>query len=201
MQFPELLKHCTDPKSPQRENAWLEFLKRYKIPIYNFIKRRCYSWNVSRLDRQFSDVVDDIVSEVFLILYNSLGTYREVDNEKKFVIWLSTICNRASSHHLQKNFIQVMTDFNIDEFTELVGGLSFDNRWELYESTISRMRRLHGSKKQNLERDMNIFLMYIWSDFSDKMVLAHPCYNQIGGRVIDNVINRMRKLLREDKIL
>lgn len=202
MHFSELLKQCTNPESPrQLETAWYEFMKRYKTHIYSAVTRRCMSWNVPRLDRQISDVVNDIASEVFVIIYKSLAGFKEIEYERKFIIWLTTICSRSSSHYLQRQFMHTLTDLDIEVFQDVIGGLSFDSRWELYESAADRMRSVQSSKKKNLERDINIFLMYVWSDFSDKMVLTHPCYSSLGGRVIDNVINRMRSVLREDKKL
>ena len=99
----ELLINCCDEGSPQRELAWREFLKRYKNFIYRVITYRCFGWRVSRLSRQLSDVVNDVVSEVFTILTQSLDQYREVDNEKKFRAWLATICNRAASRYLKRS--------------------------------------------------------------------------------------------------
>lgn len=195
MELAELIRHCTDQNSKRYQPAWQEFLNRYKMAVYNAVTKRCVSWNVPRLRRQLSEVVNDISAEVFIILYKSLVTFREVQNEAKFIVWLTTICNREASRYLQRYFLQTLTDFDIDKFQDLIGAINFDNRWELYEFTVKKMRRQHSKGKKNLERDMNIFLLYIWSDFSDKMVLTHPCYGELGHRVIDNVINRMRAYL------
>ena len=79
----ELLINCCDEHSPDRESSWREFLRRYKHFIYQVITYRCLGWQVSRLRRQLSDVVNDVVSEVFIILTKSLAHYREVEDEKK----------------------------------------------------------------------------------------------------------------------
>jgi len=94
----ELITYCSDAHSPQREAAWRQFLKRYKVFIYQVVTRRCLTWRVPRLRRQLSDVVNDIVCEVFAILCNSLSDFREVSDEKKFKLWLATISNRAVSY-------------------------------------------------------------------------------------------------------
>ena len=199
MQLAELIQHCTNQGSQQYQQAWHEFIARYKTAVYSAITKRCLSWNAPRLRRQLSDVVNDISAEVFVILYKSLATFKETENERKFIIWLTTISNRAVSHYMQRYFLQTLSDFDITEFQDLMGGVNFDSRWELYEFTVKKMRAQKSVKKKNLERDINIFLMYIWSDFSDKMVLTNPCYQQLGHRVIDNVVGRMRSYLEIEK--
>ena len=48
----------------------------------------------------------------------------------------------------------------------------------------------------NIERDINIFHLYTWADFSEEMILFNPCFQDIGHRVVDNVVNRMRSQLK-----
>ena len=143
-------------------------------------------------------MVNDIASEVFIILCKSLGQYQEVENEQKFIVWLNTICNRAASHYLKRQFIDSMSDIDPSEMHDLIGGLDIDGCWELYDYTITALREANGRKKRNLERDINIFQLYVWADFSENMILFNPCFEEIGHRVVDNVVNRMRMQLKNN---
>ncbi|RMD93518.1 MAG: hypothetical protein D6813_04010 [Calditrichaeota bacterium] len=70
---------------------------------------------------------------------------------------------------------------------------------QLYEEFVGILRAYQKSVKPNLERDIHIFKLYTWADFSEKMITSLPCLNTIGHRVVDNVINRMRGYLRSQK--
>jgi len=194
----KLLADCCENRSPAREAAWREFIIRYKTFIYQVVTRRCLSWQVSRLRRQLSDVVNDIVSDVFAILLNSLDQYRAVGDENRFRCWLATVSNRAASRYLKQEFSSDMADPDLEEFQNYIQGLAFDCRWELFEGVVERIRETDSNKKQHLERDINLFQFYIWADLSQAMIMAHPCYTGIGHRVIDNVVNRLRENLRKD---
>jgi len=192
----ELLDCCTRESSPQYQNGWREFSARYKMIIYQNVTRRCLGWRVSRLHRQRSDTVNDIVTEVFMILLSSLSSYREVEDERKFRLWLATVCNRAAGRFLQREFTSALAEADIEEFQNYIHGVQFDTRWELFENVVAKLRRKTGTKKRNLERDINIFLLYTWGDLSEPMILSHPCFKDMGHRVVDNVVNRMRAILR-----
>ena len=192
----QIITHCSDVRSSRREAAWRQFLKRYKVFIYQVVTRRCLTWRVSRLRRQLSDVVNDIVCEVFAILCNSLSDFREVSDEKKFKLWLATISNRAVSRYLRREFFEELAEPDLEEFQNYIHNLEYDTRWELYENIVEKLASTASSKKKNLERDINIFLLYTWADLSQPMILAHPCYVDMGHRVIDNVVNRMRDVLK-----
>jgi DNA-directed RNA polymerase specialized sigma24 family protein len=192
----DLTEICSNPRSPYREEAWREFIKIYKIFIYQNVTRYCYNWRIPRLRRQLSDVVNDIVAEIYLILCSSLSSYREVTDEKKFRFWLATICSRTVSRYIQREFVPMMANPDFEEFQDYLFELQSDNRWELYEAIVDMLRRSDSAKKRNSERDINIFLLYVWADLTGDMILAHPCYRQLGHRVIDNVVNRMRALLK-----
>ena len=58
MPLDELLDNCCDNNSPLWQAAWAEFLERYKMYIYKIVSKRCKSWNVTRLNMQFSEVVN-----------------------------------------------------------------------------------------------------------------------------------------------
>jgi len=193
----ELISQCQNPGTAQWEKGWREFLDRYKSGIYNSITKRCLSWNVPRLRSQLSDAVNDIFSEVLAILVKSLGDFKEVENEQKFIAWLNTICNRAASYYLRRQFIVYMSEVDPSEMHNILGDLNIDSRWEIYDHTVAALRELNSGKKRNLERDINLFHLYVWADFSDDMIQSIPCFNEIGHRVVDNVVNRMRNQLKK----
>ena len=194
-----LIACCSDRKDKDYEKAWREFIKRYKTFIYQVITHRCIGWRVSRLRRQLSDTVNDVVSEVFAILTRSLGQYKEVEDEKKFRLWLATICNRAAGRFIKREFFSDMADEDLEDFRNYIGEIEFESRWELYESVVNQLRETDSAKKKNLERDINLFQLYIWSDLSQPIILSHPCYVTVGHRVIDNVVNRLREQIRKQK--
>ena len=132
---------------------------------------------------------------MFIILCKSLGKFHEVENEQKFIVWLNTICNRAASHYLRKQFIELMSEVDPSEMHDIIGSINVDYRWEIYDHTVMILRESNG-KKRNLERDINIFHLYTWSDFSENMILFIPCFRDMGHRVVDNVVNRMRNQLK-----
>jgi DNA-directed RNA polymerase specialized sigma24 family protein len=189
---------CLDREHVLYQQAWREFIRRYKTFIYQIINYRCLNWRACRLRRQLSDVVNDIVSEVFIILTRSLDQYRERENEERFRFWLATICNRAAGRYLKSEFFTEMAEPDLEEFRNYLHEMPFDTRWELYESVVVQLRAADSTKKRNLERDINIFQFYIWSDLSQAIIQVHPCYRALGQRVIDNVINRLRRQLKEE---
>ena len=193
----DILKNISKTNSENYEQCWRDFTKKYKNFIYQVVTRRVLSWNVPRLRNQLSDVVNDIVAEVFIILIKSISTYREIDNEKKFLFWLSTVCNRAASHFLKKQFISTMTDQEIVEVQEYYKVLQTDVRWELYETIVKDLRESSGKSKRNIERDITLFNLYTISDFSPQMIEFTPCFDSIGHRVVDNVVNRARETLKQ----
>jgi hypothetical protein len=194
-----LLSNCCDEHNRNREIAWREFLHRYKSFIYRVITHRCLNWRVTRLRRQLSEAVNDVVSEVLTILTQSLNQYREVGDEDRFRFWLGTVCNRATSRYLKREFFSEMAEPDLEEFQNYIEELEFDSRWELYETIINRLRSSDSNRKRNLERDINLFQLYIWSDLSQPMIQSHPCYTSLGHRVIDNVVNRLKEQLKKEK--
>lgn len=195
----EIINYISTKNSEHYEIGWREFTKRYKDFIYQVVTRRVLSWNVPRLRLQLSDVVNDIVSEIFIILIKSIPSYREVNNEKQFQFWLATVSNRAASQYLKKQFISTMTDLEMENLQESYKVLQFDVRWELYESVVKQIREFSGKSKRNLERDITLFSLYTMSDFSPEMIKFTPCFQNIGHRVLDNVVNRTREILKEKK--
>jgi DNA-directed RNA polymerase specialized sigma24 family protein len=197
LRLSDIIRQCTAPDSSERESGWRNFMGRYKMTIYRSVMRRCLNWQVSRLHRQLSDTVNDIVSEVFIILYHSLGDYRETDNEKKFLLWLKTICNRTASRHLTRQYISKMAEPDWNDIDNLLQNIDPDARWELYDHIVNLLSSQSGSHKRFIERDIHIFQLYVWLDCSTEMILAHPCLSALGHRVVDNVVNRLREVLKK----
>ncbi len=201
----EILDACSDPRSPDFERGWGEFLNRYKMLIYNNIIKRSKDWNVPRLRLQLREVVDDIFGEVMIILcknnYQALRNFKARDNEKVFTYYLITTCHRAVGRYVQKHFMDTLVECEFEEvssFSEYIKYLSVDTRWQLYETIVDMLRGAAKRARANLERDIHIFHLYVWSDFDHSMITNLPCLKTIGHRVIDNVVNRMRNILKEN---
>ncbi|RMF57690.1 MAG: sigma-70 family RNA polymerase sigma factor [Calditrichaeota bacterium] len=201
----ELLDRCSDPGSPYFQKAWEEFLDRYKVLIYNNIIKRCRDWNVPRLRMQLMEAVDDIFGEILIILcknnYNALRSFKTRDNERVFHYFLITTCHRAVGRYVQKHFLNslVESEFeNVSSFSEFVKFLDIDTRWELYETIVTVLRGSAKRARSNIERDIHIFYLYVFADFDHEQITRMPCLSEIGHRVIDNVVNRMRSVIREN---
>ncbi|MBN1406317.1 MAG: hypothetical protein JW956_00930 [Calditrichaceae bacterium] len=91
-----------------------------------------------------------------------------------------------------------MSEIDPSEMFDMIGDLDIDCRWEIYDYTVIKLRESNG-KKRNLERDINIFQLYTWADFSESMISFIPCYKDMGHRVVDNVVNRIRARLKDLK--
>lgn len=197
--FLQFLDDCSNPGSTNYEQAWRQFIERYKLFIYNQAAKSCRKWNVPRLNTQYSETVNDIFSEVILVLCGNnckaLKDFRARDNEKMFLSWLAVICSRTTGRFIQRHFSMVLSEAEIDSFIEYLIDLDFDTRWELYEAIVDLLRKNSSSKKRHLERDIHIFLLYTWADFSEPMIKLLPCLSDIGPRVVDVVVNRTRQQL------
>lgn len=88
-----------------------------------------------------------------------------------------------------------MSEVDPSEMFDIIGGIDIDCQWEMYDHTVRQLRQSNG-KKRNLERDINIFHLYTMADFSEDMILSIPCFKDMGHRVVDNVVNRIRKILK-----
>jgi hypothetical protein len=201
--FQQLLESCSDQASPNWERGWREFIKRYKMFIYKKVTRRCSEYRVPRLRRQLSEAVNDIVAKVYFQLYKSqcqaLRDFCARDNERRFLAWLATICSRTTSRYIQDYFTMTLVDEEPEEVRDYLTALNFDARWELYEALVEKLRAIARKKRRYLERDIHIFLQYVWADFPAAMMASHPCLKNIGPRVVDNIVNRMRTYLRREE--
>ena len=131
--FKYLVTICKDESSSLYEKAWREFLQRYKLRIYQIVFYRSQSWQSAKTKAQIKDIVNDIVSQVFIILPKSIKGLKEISNEKPFLFWIGTICNRAVSAYFKKNYSNAFSETDIDEYPEIEGNLPLDNRWELFD--------------------------------------------------------------------
>ncbi|MGH7453375.1 MAG: hypothetical protein ACRENG_18640 [bacterium] len=157
------------------------------------------------MQRQRSDLVNEIVDAVFFELYKdecqALRNFRARENELMFLSWLAIICGRITNRHIHKLFKIVLYGDDEEELKDCLNGLNGEMRWEIYEAVIVALRNSTKRKKAHLERDINIFQMYIWGDFSGPMMVSsHPCLRKLGTRVVEMVVSRIRGNLRSQKI-
>ena len=191
-----LLQYCTSNRSPLYQDAWKEFFKRYKEKIYQIILYRCKSWHSAKLNNQLKDIVNDIVSEVFIVLPTALTNFKNINDERSFLAFLGTICNRTVSRYLKKHCYEFVLDDEAMKKTELNTELSLDNRWELFDFiSVSLMSK--SSQKRNASRDLCLFLLFTWANFSIKEINRLSCFQNINYKIVDNVVSRGRKSLKE----
>jgi hypothetical protein len=200
MTLRELLDACCDRNSSRWEKGWLEFLRRYKSYIYNCSVKSCSVWNMPRLKMQFSDAVNDVVSDVIYTLckndFQSLQNYVARDQEPQFLAWLATVCRRAAGHYIRKHFTDKMIDGDYEDLKQCIGHLPFDAQWELREYIVTMLRNAWSGSRHQVERDILLFQLHALADFPLSMITALPCLESVGLRVIDNVAHRMRQQLR-----
>ncbi len=197
--FKLLLTICKDNSAQQYESAWREFFRRYKKRIYQIVVYRSQSWLSPKTKVQLKDIANDIVAQVFIILPKALESFREVSNEKYFLLWIGTICNRAVSAHFKRNYSAVNSEIDIDENPNIAGTLPIDNRWELFEF-IKETLTENSSRKKNVNRDLSIFLLYTWGNFSEQDIKKHHCFKDLGNRVVEVTVNRQRNILKKNKV-
>ncbi|MCB0295756.1 MAG: hypothetical protein KDH84_06780 [Calditrichaeota bacterium] len=205
--FNELLAHCCRADSPYHEHAWKIFWDQYYERIFLYSTRSCRRWRLPRLNRQFSEVVKDVVCNVFASLRKGLHTYNLENGEAGFNRWLSTICINATFNYM-KSFFESQQDehdpANTEElhakfsaaFRQELNSLGSTHRRELFEEAVALLR-ITNKQKRNLERNINIFYLNIWQDLPQETILAHPCLSGTGHRVIEVETHRMREIIRK----
>ena len=200
MTLRDLLDACCDRNSSGWESGWREFLRRYKAFIYNCSAKSCSTWSVPRFRMQFSDAVNDVVSDVIFTLckndFQSLRNFIARDQEPQFLAWLSTVCRRAAGHHIRKHFTDKLIDGDFEDLRQGMGHLPFDAQWELRESVVAMLRTAWGASRHHIERDILLFQLHALAEFPVPLITVLPCFDQVGHRVIDNVAHRMRQQLR-----
>lgn len=175
-------------------------MKRYKQVIYFNVTKRCKEWNIARLDLQFSEVVNDVVGSVINILceedFRTLKKFRNRENEKQFRWYLVTICHHASGRYMKKYLQRYIAVDPADLNAE--GEMANDTLGQIYESVVETIRSSTRKGSANLERDINLFLLTVWSGFDKDMILKMPVYKgSVTPKMIDNAVFRMREVLRQ----
>jgi hypothetical protein len=191
----ELIEICSNPEHPKWQNGWHELLNRYKNLIYYFIHKNCNGWQIARLNLQKSDVIRDVFSDVLYLLHFNLAAFKNRESENKFISWLQIISNRSTSRYMQRIFKNLVNDQDINEFIEYKDLYSGTKSWELYENIVSMLRSQLKSNKL-VERDIHIFMLTVWSGFTPKQVLNHPCFSDLKLNTIEVTISRIRKKLK-----
>jgi len=188
---------CLSASRAEQEKGWRRLLDRYGGWLESCVAGAVKRWRMPRLGRQMPEACGDILADVFKILLAHLGDFRETGSEAAFRSWLAVICNRAAGRYIRREFSKRLGEDDAAEYTEFAGGLDDDHRWELYEKVVQTLYDSAGPRPANTDRDINIFMLYAWADLSAPMVFRHPCYREEGHRVVDVVVNRLRKKLRE----
>ena len=184
----DLIDNCTNKKSPLFEVCWREFFRRYKKRIFQIILFHCNKWEKIHSPGQIKDSANDILSEVFIILSNSLNKFKNTGDERIFFLWLGTICSRTVNHYYKK---KSAVSYLSEEQIEIKDDREIDTKWELFEYIVQTIS-IKNSNKKNAQRDLLLFLMYTWGSFSPADIRNFPCFTEIGHRVIDNVVSRAR---------
>jgi hypothetical protein len=197
----KLLDLCGDPSNPYWETAWREFIRRYKRYIYSVVLKRCSAFQFPGLQSKLSEIVNDIVAVVYCHLCENkcraIQQFRERNNEKVLLAWLATICNYSATRYLRKEFILPTIESDIGDMHDILIACNAEVRWQIYEELVYLLRQNKKNKKRNLERDINIFNLYTFADFSGEQIKMLPCFQGLGERVVDLVVNRTREFLRK----
>lgn len=210
----ELLQQLVRRTPPHlHQQAWGEFLARYRALIETAISRRCQAWNSRALDLQRRDVVDDVFSSVMAGLvdgdFSALKSFRG-GSEGEFRSWLNVVAKRAAGRFLRSRSFERyiggddeggqsdLPDYLLKDY---LADLDEHTKTELYEHIVAIIRREKSGRRGNAERDLHIFLLYTLADFDQEMIASLPVFcgegREIGHRVVDNVVNRLRTILRE----
>jgi len=199
----ELLECCSESSLACWECGWREFLRRYGRFIYSKVAQRCTSWRNPRVQRQLSDLVNEIVDAVLANLYKNdcqaLRNFTARDNERMFLAWLATICVRTTNRRLRALIRDQLIDDDLPEVADSLSGADAHVRWELYEMVVAELRNYPKRKTDNLERNIHLFQLYVLGEFSEMMIRNHPFIYDLGARTVSNVVTRFREYLREQR--
>ncbi len=194
-----LLASCGQTNSPLWQVAWNEFVKRYKEFIWQKVNYRCSQLKIPRLSRQRSEVVGDVVSEVFLKLCKdeckALRSFRGHNNERVFLSWLGVICKNTCDNVMKVQFKRIISDRDVSNFQD-ASAFELDTTWELYETVLKILQTSVTKKMKQRRRDIKIFFMYVWDDVSANAFQSHRFSKQISLRALHTIVYRMRKILR-----
>lgn len=196
----ELLELCTDESSADHKAAWTEFIYRYKKYIYKVVRNRYLAWGRKSTDITFADIVDDIVNDVFLVLYqdggHALQLFKARTSEKAFRGYLATIANRLTKRKLKKYLIPRAV-YNVVETPEQPV-VHKEAQWQFFDYIVGIIRKRAGKNQKHAERDLLIFNLYVLEEFTREMIEAQPLFRNMGHRVVDNVVGRTKQKLDQD---
>ena len=197
----KLLDVCKNKHNSSYETGWREFISRYRRPLYGHVLYSCRAWRVARLNRQLSATVDDIMAEVFQLLMQSIGGFRAVDKPQMFHSWLAIIAYRTTGRYMQRFYMREMIDGDIHELPEIKSQWDPLYRQTLYEYVVDILRSAKASLKGNRERDIHLFMLSVWSDFSLKMLQRHPAFPELDSPyAAKSAIKRIRQELKRIKL-
>lgn len=196
----EMLTLCIDDSSPRWEYGWQTLISRYKNYIYKIVHKRCKLWEINKTRLPLSDVVNDIVHDIFIILCQDksrvLQRFNAKDSEKAFRAYLATISDRITRRNLKKFLYEMLVE-NPRELAD--DPVNLEVKWQIYDHIVTQLRESAGKQEHTTERNIMLFNLYVFEDFSAAMIKAVPIFKDVGHRVVDNVINRYRARLK-DKI-
>ncbi len=197
MTLDKLITQCASEEISEKNQAWQIFWQRYHARIYGFARYACQK-SIRPRHRLFKDVVDDVVGDVLFILNSELSSFRNRDDEGRFLAWLSMITNRAALRYMQKNYSRLY--FN-DRNEETLNSREPFHCWELYDYLVAFFRKTRKKNSVQSERDISIFMLYTFADFSPETIKKQPCLKNVSLRAIQLVLNRMKKKLETDRFL
>jgi hypothetical protein len=198
-QLKEFLEICTNCSSKSLDHASRLFINNYKNYIYKIVYKRCSSWYQEQLPPEFSEIVNDIVNDVFFLLFKNdakaLRQFKAKHSEKAFRVYLATISDRMAKRTLQKKSCHAA----LNELPEIKDeGFSQNTRWQIYDYIVAILRLRAGKQERFIERNILLFNMYTMEDFTKDMLQAAPVFHNLGYRVVDNVVGRSREKLTKD---
>ncbi len=196
----ELFKHCVDRESPNHGIAWRGFYEIYNPFIYKQVNTAVRQYHYPLARRVPDKITEDIVLNVFTILYNHLGNFRfEKESEAKFRAYLATICRRNVHQYMRPKYIAMMVDPPEPgkPFSEkkIEGNAAF----EVYDFLVKYLREKH-SHRENIERDIHIFYLYSMKGLSIETILFHPALkNEMYSKNrISKIVSRIRTSIKND---
>lgn len=194
----ELLKQCTDRSSPQWGKAWRQFIKRYTGYIYKVAYKRCLAWGIKRtgfpLSETVNEIVDYLLEELCRKDFYVLRNFKAYDNETVFKGYLATVTDRIAKRYLRKCIYEKMS---LTMSLQLLDKeLTQDTQWQLFDHLVSSLRKTAGKQARNVERNILIFTLLHFEDFTTKMLRHQPLFKGLGHRVVHNVINRSKAKLQ-----
>ncbi len=199
----ELIKSLSNRSSAGWQQAWQHFLSRYHRFIYHCITKRCKRWKAERLGLQFNEIIEDVYGQVMMILCQDearvLREFTDKANEDRFLAWLATLCNHATTRYLKQQFFRRAMEWKPEANGPRPAFLMAEphDEWMMFQWINQCLREKQQSRRANFERDLFIFYLITFADFSPQQIRFLPCLRDIGDRVVYVAVNRIRSILRE----